>query len=317
MTLRELWTLFVRYWVLALAIVIACTLLGFCYASMKDTGDSYQAEAQVVAGSNLSSVAGLAESVKRDMEPELDGKSVVINVNTDTTVMTVTILAKGPDPQVCIEAANSIADITNESAAKIYSQTQNPYQGEVSSATEATAITTKSTFKFMLFGCVGGVFLALVVLMLFDFKKRPIIAIESVQSKTGLPVLDTLPAQNGEKLLANVRFSSLRLGNSGDSLSLLVIPVGHDASANEVVALLTETAASEGFDGLNVAQAQSLSESMAGAYAAKDADVVVVVAEQWKDSIPSLVSCIDELQFAEAKIAGLVFSRKSKHRSAL
>lgn len=316
MTLRELWMLVLRYWVLVVLVVVVGSALGFGYAKMKDSRESYEAESHIVVGDYVNNVAGFAENVTRLMADQLKGQGVSVSVSADSTIMTVTVTADGPDAQACIEVANAVATAANEAAVQVYAHGENPYHGEVGLATEASAASSKALMKFLLFGCAGGVFIALVIVLLLDLKHRFVKTPEAVQALVELPVLDSLPAVSGEKLAANVRFAADRMGERADVLSVLVIPVGQAQAAQEAASLLKEVPSEQGAATLAVSCSDPLSETMAGVYAAREADVVVVVVEQWKDSTDALVSCVDELRFAEARIAGVVFCNAAKRRAA-
>lgn len=308
MTIRELWMLVVRFWKLVVAIILVCTICGAGFSVLKRADDSYEAEACIAVGSNVNNVAGFAENIKRGMQQELDTQGVSVTIDADTQLMIVSVTAKSADSDVCVQIANSIAEEANEMAVRIYADSESPYQGEVSIAQEATPVVSKNLAKFLVFGFAGGVFVALVVIVLIDLKRRYVKTVSSVQQLTDLPVLEVLPAKNGDKLLANVRFAARRAGTGEDALSVVVVPVGKRACADEVLKLLEASASAEGLSHFGAVSTPSLSESMAAAYdASQGASVVVVTVTQWEDSLVSLASTVEELQFAEAKIAGLVF----------
>lgn len=314
MTLRELGMLVKKFWALMLVIVIVGSMLGFGYALMKNAKPLFTATAQIVAASDVNSVAGFAENVKRDMQSELQAKSVTVDISNKSTNMMTLISASGPYAPDCIDAANTIANTTNEIAMETYAQREESYIGNVSLAVEASSAPSNAT-KFVAFGCMAGVFVALVVVLLIDLKRRYVKTVESVQKETNLPVLDVIPSSSGDKLVANVRFAANRLGITATTLRLLIVPVGNNGTAAEVEAQLTSELSGEIAGGIQASTCPPLSETMEGAYASRDADLVVVAVSQWADTLPSLISCVDELEFAEAKIAGLVFCKEAKHHT--
>lgn len=313
MTIRELWMLVVRYWRLVVAIVVVCAICGAGLSVLKKSEDSYEAKACIAVGANVNNVAGFAENIKRDMQQGLDEQDVSVTIKADTKVMIVSVVAEGVDPDVCIQVANSIAESANGLAVRIYAETDSPYQGEVSLAQEASTVSSKNLIKYLFVGFVGGVFIALVVVILMDLKRRYVKTVSGVQLLTDLPVLEVFPAKDGDKLLANVRFASKREGVDEDALSVIVVPVSERDHADEAVRLLDAAASSANMRSFNARSAAPLSESMAAAYeASQGADIVVIAVAQWEDSLTDLVSTVDELQFAEAKIAGLVFRKDGK-----
>lgn len=311
MTLRELWMLAARYWVMVLATVVVCTALGFAYDAVRSPGELYKATSRIVAGSNLNSVAGFAESAKHTAQDEFAGEGISVSIDSDTSLMTVTITVESSSPQACVQIANSLADATNRTAIEICGSNENPYLGEVSLAAEATEVASRVDFKYIACGFVGGVFISAIILVLIDRKKGSIKTPEAVQQVIDLPVLDVLPTKNGEKLSANIRFAADRLHRGTGCMSVLVVPVSQRSAAQDVVALLEACVPSEGVQTLTLIATEPLSESIKAAYESQNVDVVVVVAKQWDDSLSELVSCVDELRFANAQIAGIVFCKKA------
>lgn len=311
MTLRELWMLVLRHWVLVVVIVVVSALLCGGYALMADSGESYEAEARIIAGSNVNSVAGFAENAVRDMQDSYDSVGTVVNVSTQSNLMTVVVSATGPNPEECVRVANVIAETANELAVRVYSENQNPYQGEIGRATEAIPVSSERSIKFLLIGFVIGVFIAIGILILMDFRKRMVKTAEAAGSLVDLPILEALPAKDGDRLLANVRFANRRINASNELSSVLVVPVGQQEYASKVTKLISDALNGEEQNKVKVTYAPPIAECIDGAYASWDADLVVVVVVQWIDSLSALASSVDELRFANARIAGLVFCKEA------
>ncbi len=58
---------------------------------------------------------------------------------------------------------------------------------------------------------------------------------------------------------------------------------------------------------VTIVECAPLSEGMGAVYIARDADVTILCASEWRDSRKALANVVEELQFAKANIGGVVF----------
>lgn len=312
MTLQELWMIVVRGWKLVLVAVLACMVAcGGYYMVAKHGSASYSATSYIVANSQVSGVSGLATDEARRLAVTSASEGVDVKVKSESTTMTVTITATGPDAEACVKAANEVAESANAAAERAYSDWETPYMGSATLAQEANYSSAGNLLKYLLVAVFAGLFVSVCILVVFDMARRSVKTPEGAQEVVGLPVLEILPAKNGERLLANVRFSLTYAGEEArdQASSVLVVPSGEAAAADAACALLREAAAAEGAK-FEVRQAEPFSQGMAAAYAARDVDAVVVTASQWTDTLPQLESTVAELRLAGAQLAGIVFSRR-------
>lgn len=318
MTLREFLLLLKRYAVLAICIVLVCTVAGGAYALLSDKEDKYQAEAKIAANSQAQGVAGIATAISEQWLDEREqlvestsGPKTIVKVSTDTPLLTVTVSAESTDVQDAIDVANQIAVQANEAAIQMYSQFEDPYVGTVVQATTADDIEKSSAKKFLVLGFGAGLVLACAVVVLIQLKKRMIISAEEVANLTELPMLERLPAKNGERLLANVLFASAKASQHEASAlgSVLILPLGDEKTAEKAQELL-QSAFCGGTPTFGIECARPLSETIEGAYRAREVDTVMITVRQWTDNLHQLDNCISELQLAGANVAGFVFCKK-------
>lgn len=317
MTLKEFWMLVARYWKLVVAVPVACAIVcGIYLVVSQKSVTRYTANAYIMANSQLTGVVGLANKEIRVVLEDLyhndkellgDPDRTTLSANGNANTMTVTITCSSQDEQECIELVNTVAEAANTAAREAYSDFENPYAGSAQRATTATEAvsTSEGDLKYMAIAIFGGLFVAICIIIIVDIRRRFVKTPEGAQEAVELPVLEILPAKNGERLLANVRFASKK-----DNLeSVLIVPVGDPEAAEASCILLNSSLASEEACATEVSTSAPISKSMDGAYAARQAGAVVVAVRQWTDTTPELESTIAELRLAGADVAGLVFAK--------
>ena len=169
---------------------------------------------------------------------------------------------------------------------------------------------------------LAGLFVAVCVVVVIDVVKMPIKSRNDIEAASNLPVIGTIPTRDrGERLLANIRF----LGD-GQPATIAVVPVGLTggtltcaelASAFENVGTaVTRIKGNPHAQSLSaialpeivtIVECAPLSEGMGAVYIARDADVTILCASEWRDSRKALANVVEELQFAKANIGGVVF----------
>lgn len=312
MTLHELWLVVVKRWKLIVAVPVVCAVACFAYLSFYNSGGgSYTASSCVVANTSVQSVAGMAASEGRQYIDQLksadsaSAKGLEIVAKGDTNMMTVTITVTGPDGDACVKAANAVAEATNARAEEALVVPEGlSYAGQVEFATKAQ-FDKRSGLKYPLVAILGGLFVAICIAVVLDMRKRPVKTAEGAQDAVELPVLEVLPAANGERLLANIRFAAKK----DDLASVYIVPAGDGDVARKASELVQAAAGDEGARGVSVEVGAPLGESMQAAYDARSRDAVVVSVRQWVDTLPQLESAVAELRLADANLVGLVFAK--------
>lgn len=182
--------------------------------------------------------------------------------------------------------------------------------------------TSPSIPKTALIALLAGLFVAVCAVVVIDVVKMPIKSRNDIEAASNLPVIGTIPTRDrGERLLANIRF----LGD-GQPATIAVVPVGLTggtltcaelASAFENVGTaVTRIKGNPHAQSLSaialpeivtIVECAPLSEGMGAVYIARDADVTILCASEWRDSRKALANVVEGLQFAKANIGGVVF----------
>lgn len=304
MTLSELWILVKHHCIFVGAVIIAGALIACGVYFTSGIPNSYQARALITVNSKIESVDGLVSSYISESHPT---SGITFSSKSTPSTMTITLTATGMDANACVDAVNEAAHAIKKSAETFISDFQDPFKCEIREATNAVSQGSFShMMKYCCMGALAGLFISICLLLLLDFKRQRIKTAKTAQEVCELPVLAAFPVDQGEKLLANVRFAAEREGIQGDAFTVLVVPALHEDVAQIVTNRLVSVIKNESSD-IVVSCTKSLEESMKTAYEARKAHLVIVAVAQWQDSIPQLVSTVDELRFAEASLGGLVF----------
>lgn len=242
---------------------------------------------------------------------------IEVSSKNDTSYRTVVIEAEGKDYGGCIATANA----TVLAAANDYRSANNQVSITTNEATYAES-TSPSIPKTALIALLAGLFVAVCAVVVIDVVKMPIKSRNDIEAASNLPVIGTiLTRDRGERLLANIRF----LGD-GQPATIAVVPVGLTggtltcaelASAFENVGTaVTRIKGNPHAQSLSaialpeivtIVECAPLSEGMGAVYIARDADVTILCASEWRDSRKALANVVEELQFAKANIGGVVF----------
>lgn len=338
MTLLDLGRIIRRYIVLVVAIPLVCLAASVAIVSMTANSDNgCTVNSRIIANSNLSLINGVVTEEARQVTIDNKDKGITATSKVSSDIMTVTITVSGPagNEDLCTEIANRIADDAVAVAEYMYQENKEKqnavdFKAQIEYANPDEKVTSKDNGKkIMLAAFLGGLFLAICIVVVIDLIRRPVKSVKNIEDVIELPVLEQLPVRdNGEKLLANIRFVSRK----GDLSSVCVVPVKHDKLACEIVGLIGDAASEEGlqiqkisitdnhspFDnteslsGFVILQCKSLSNGMAAAYVARKADCVVIAVSQWSDSLKDLEETVAEFKLADANIAGIVYAPEVK-----
>ena len=307
MTLMDLCRLLGRYWKLVVALPVVCVAI--CAAvlfAQPGASASASATARVVSNSQVAIVYGHAASLARQLEGA--DPDYAVSAKADGNSMTVSVTATGPDEAECLQLADAVAADAVAATEQDFAENEGSeflvaFRAQVEPAELDDAAASGGKLKYLAVALLGGLFVAVCVVVLIDLKRRHVKSAGGVQDAVELPVLEILPAVSGERLLANVRFAS----KVDDLGSVCVIPAGDGTAAERACEALEQGAQVEGAQ-LQVVRCEALSQGMAGAYKAREADAVVVTARQWADSLTQLESTVAELRLADAKLVGIVYA---------
>lgn len=277
-------------------------------------------------------------------------------IGTGTAAQTLTITIEGSDESECVKLVNGIASSIAEDAGKVFEALQEANEAgladlsALNTSEDVASVLSGSllqsilgsdrTFAFcsflvndaveaehvgfglaalVLVGFVGGLFLAMVVVVLINMVKAPIKDREELEAVANLPVFSSAtPSGLGDKLWANIQFAtdgevdSICLvpleGSSAKvcagELQMAMIRLGKSAIISDVGSV-DSLVMSSNSDTLSIYRCDPLGKSVAAAYCSHDATATVVCARMWDDSLTTLASAIKELTLAKAKIVGI------------
>ena len=311
MTFLDLIKLIRHYLKLVISIPIICALL--TVAVLLVAPSTYEAKATLLTNGDIALAAGYAQ--KEAAAHSLNGISVTSEA--DTTYRTITVEARGEDYGGCIAAVNATVIAAGQDYRAVNSEASIT-TNEASVAENVSPSVPKTT----LIAFFAGILIALCIVVALDMIKMPIKSRKDIETASELPVIGVIPNRDrGERLLANVRF----LENETPS-SIAVVPIGLTgatltcselASAFEHSGIaVSRIPGNPHAEGLNhtslpgivtIVECSPLSEGMGAVYIAKDADITIFCAAEWRDSRKTLSSVVSEFRFARAKMGGVVY----------
>ena len=311
-----------------------------------------------VSSADMLAVANsLAQSEAAPYNVEGSDTCVSVSPGTGATSQVLTIVAESTSEDETAELANSLANSVAAKATGIFEALQEANEdgradlSALNSSEDVASVLSRSlmqdilgtglTFEFCSFmvneaveaqetglggvvlvalGLIGGLFVAVVAVMVIAAIKEPIRSRDELEEATGLPVLNDA----GDQIWANVQFSSDELVDS-----LCLVPVAGDSGAQECATalvaaieranksvMLEVVTKQETLDqnasrnAVVVWQCPPLAENVAAAYCAHNVSVTLVCARFWSDSLGKLQDTIRELSLAKAKVAGVVLLAK-------
>lgn len=310
MTLFDLFKLIRHYIKLVIILPVACAIL--VTLGLLVMPPTYVAKATLLTNGDIALAGGFAQTEATTFSKN----GIEVSSKNDTSYRTVVIEAEGKDYGGCIAAANA----TVLAAANDYRSANNQVSITTNEATYAES-TSPSIPKTALIALLAGLFVAVCAVVVIDVVKMPIKSRNDIEAASNLPVIGTIPTRDrGERLLANIR-----LGD-GQPATIAVVPVGLTggtltcaelASAFENVGTaVTRIKGNPHAQSLSaialpeivtIVECAPLSEGMGAVYIARDADVTILCASEWRDSRKALANVVEELQFAKANIGGVVF----------
>ena len=174
----------------------------------------------------------------------------------------------------------------------------------------------------------AGLFVAICLIVLIDILKTPIKSKSDIEAAADLPVIGTIPNRDrGERLLANIRFicdeppstiAVVPVGLTGSTLTCAELTSALEHSKVSV-SRVQGNAHAEGFNHVSlpgivtIIECAPLSEGVGAVYIAKEADITILCATEWRDSRKALAAIVEEFRFAKIKLGGVVFLTSRYH----
>lgn len=336
MTLHDLFLLVKRYLRWVIVVPLACAVLAGGFVAIKDmTKDSSYSASASVSVADLSATLSTSNlmlalaSAADDVAAAHGSDSLSITTKSDAAAQSVLLTATAGSADEAISAANAAAEDTAE-AFKIVLAEQGAIFGQeaesalggiadqsqsdagvkaaaleaclvsVSAASKAAASGSTGIVKYAAVGLVGGLFVVVLALALFDAIKRPIKSRNDITRATELPVL------NGSGGSAGVDLTRAGLMTfCGDQLESICV-VDEGGAAQQFTTRLAAAFASSSEREIVLNTIGPLVEDASGYFVAQDADAVVVCVAKWKGTIPGLLMSLEELKLSKAKVAGIV-----------
>lgn len=296
--------------------------------------------ATIAAGELIPLVDAIAANVVATFD-----ESYSITQKSDVNTRSITFTAVTPTEGESIEIANLAAATTAEAAKEQMDELAESYReasvGEsgggseakvlgsveknraagyetvvftMNDASQAISNSGRNTIaKYAIVGLLGGLFLAACVLVVFNLAKEPVKNSGDIRKSFDIPIILEPDAKDpGVRLWANVQFATEQVPRS-----ICLIPAGSGSVEN--IALLVSAAATassgwkptedaRGDSAVAVTYCNSLEEDVEAAYAAHDADAVVLCVRRWQDSLKQVDSSLRELKLAKANLAGIALS---------
>lgn len=344
--------------VVPIAGALIAALLSVCIPSKYEATSSItmsDPSGNVTVANMLAVVNNLAQS--RVAPFEIDGSDIDISseMGTGAAAQTLTFTVEGSDGAECVELANSIASDVATDAKDVFEALQEVNEagladlGILNSSEDVAAVLggallqdvlgSSRTFEFCSFtvneaieakdegaglstlvvaGFIGGLFLAVGIIVVIDAIKRPIRSREELESTLELPVLNDGISDLGDKLWANIQFTagaaieSVCLvplnGDSAkvcsDALDSTLLQLGKSAQIYEIGASDSSVAGAEPNE-FSIYSCASMSEGVGAAYCAHSASATVICARRWIDSFRSLEDAVRDLSVAKANVVGI------------
>ncbi len=337
MTLNDLLLLLKRYLKWVIVIPLACALLAGVFVMAKDAGEaeSYSATATLTVTDPTNSLSATnltlqLNATAQNIAADVSTSDVKVTAAVDDKTQSVKLSASAPSAGMAEEVANDAAQevaasmqATLSSQAEVFKREGSvPAEGQL--ATEQNAANVKAAaleaciytiapasaalnggssniIKYAAVGLVGGLFVVVLVLALYDSVKRPIKTRQDIAQVTDLPVLNGNGGPSGVEL---VRASLLTVCN-GIPKTVCVVSEGEGGRTFMEQLQMAFSAASED---VGVKLLAPLAEDAKGYFETQEADATLVYVRRWKATASGLASCLEELKLAKANVAGIVLA---------
>lgn len=318
--------------------------LGFVKADLGNaeyTAEAVLTISEPTATVSASELMPLTQAIATNVVAENSADGVSVSREYDLATRTISFTAVASSEAESIEAANGAAAQTAEEASAVLQSMADQYRAElaaeevsgagvldglatfglsernraaalemvsftVNDASQAISNSGKSTAaKYGLVGLLGGLFLAISIVVIIDFVKAPLKGREDIGKCFDVPVLaEGDGCSLGDRLWANVQFA---IGEIPHSICLVPaagsVPQGIEESLGNAIA-------ANGVEDVSAVACLPLDKSMDAAYVARAADATVVCAAPWRDSLRQVADTLRELELAQAKVVGIVLANE-------
>ena len=283
----------------------------------------YEAVSRIVVSAGSGGVYSLAVSAAE----ELHSSGLSISPVLDKAGKAVVVTVKGDDSEACSDAANKVIDATSAQTEMVYPDVRISVHHA-----ENTTDNRPSWAKIIAAAFVFGIFLAVCYLLFRDALVRPIRSASHFSAQRKCPLLGTFSNDFIDNdTVANI----LHTSHAGFGARICVVPVGADQVSRIFCNRLVKTLEAEGvgasvvdihtasdvayaakasYPGLVLYCCDGLGSGAPRLLAARSAGLVIVVAQQWVDTIDKLEKTLHGLSVAQTTVAGCVLFSKSRRK---
>lgn len=312
MTLSDFLDLAKRYKKLVVLPIVICVLAAIAISLLSPP--SYVASASIVLNGDIAFVKGLATKEATSYT----NLGATVSIDSSDTTKQISFNATGSDPSACVEAANSVMSST----VSLYKQSNANAVIETSEANFA-GVTRNNPIRFIFMAFLVGIAIAGCILIIIDLLKAPIKSPKDAQHSCGYPILEGITSiERGEQLFANIQFHCNKVPST-----IAIIPIGEPSTALIVskelagafergsinTKLIKGSAHIRKFkvkvpdNAAVLACCEPITAGMGTAYIAHHSDTTLLCIRGWVDNKRQLDTTINELQLANADIAGIAF----------
>lgn len=312
MTFTDFLSLACRYKKIVLFPIAICILIALVISFLSPP--SYVASASIVLNSDLAFMKGLATKEAS----KYTNLGATVSITSSDATKQVVFNASGSDPTACVEAANSVMNST----VSIFRQNNTNAVIEESEANYA-GVTRNNPIGFILAAFLVGAAIAICILFSIDILKAPIKSPKDAEHSCGYPILEGITSvERGEQLFANIQFHCNKVPST-----IAIIPIGEPTTALIVskelagafergsinTKLIKGSAHIRKFkvkvpdNAAVLACCEPITAGMGTAYIAHHSDTTLLCIRGWVDNKRQLETTINELQLANADIAGIAF----------
>ncbi len=321
MTVKDFLKIVRHYlWLVIVIPVLAAAVVG---VTGMLTPPSYVATATIGCTNEVGGAGGISGITSTKISDIEDG--IIVKSVTDMSAKQIRITATGADGLACIDLVNQTALDVRAEAARTF-----PDQTFKLTKADAAYLQTTSTKRMALAAAIGGFFVALCLLLIWEACRRPVVSASSVKAVVNTPLLGTVPRTQGPAVLG----ANLRLITQGmNDATICFVPVNCPEAAQTVAQAANDSLAlnhvsasihplASGVDILESSESQDEAISLVLGpapqedptviFAAQEADAIVLCVQTWKDSQRNVESAINELGLAEITPDGVILLQQDK-----
>lgn len=173
--------------------------------------------------------------------------------------------------------------------------------------------------RFVAAGIVIGILLAFCILAFYGYLRRPVMNRGSLENVVNVPVWGINPRRL-DVLWANIQFSD---DVPPESICLFPVSENTEPIANTLARIIeasgqiaTPVPFSQKNEGsvvegkTNIYYCESIGDDASSLWCARESDVTVICARQWRDKAESVEEAVQECELAKANLAGIAYLGK-------